>query len=138
MLMMAAQSLRRRAYGGMTPRGGGRHRGTTPRGPWRDAGHAPPSVRQRDLFSRTDRVLPPRARPRHPGSAGPGGQTGLDLALEDLAGRPERQLGAELVLPGLLVPGQLGAAQLAQFGLQPPGIGVAPGHDDRDRGLTPF
>src|ERR1700727_1654918 len=41
------------------------------------------------------------------GLTGAGGQTGLELALEHLAGRAERQLGAEHVLARLLVSAQL-------------------------------
>src|SRR5260370_19830538 len=55
-------------------------------------------------------------------------EAGLDLALQHRARRAERQLGAELVLPGPLVTAELSAAQLAQLGLHPRGGGGAPGH----------
>src|ERR1700735_5573119 len=72
------------------------------------------------------------------GLTGAVGQTGLDLALEHLAGRAERQLGAEHILTRLLVAAELGAGQLAQVGFERRGVHVAPGNHDRDRGLAPF
>src|SRR3984957_9843763 len=72
------------------------------------------------------------------GLTGAVGQTGLDLALEHLAGRAERQLGAEHILTRLLVAAELGAGQLAQVGFERRGVPVAPGNHDRDRGLAPF
>src|SRR5579875_298027 len=70
--------------------------------------------------------------------AGRAGQAGLELALEHLARRAERHLGAEHVLTRLLVAAKLGAGQLAQFGLKRRGVHGATGYDDRDRGLAPF
>src|ERR1700722_15242492 len=75
------------------------------------------------------------------GSGGLGGvvgQAGLDLALEYLAGRAERHLGAEHVLARLLVAAELVTGQLAELGFERRGVRVAPGHDDRDGGLAPL